>query len=65
MKKAPCYKCEQRHSTCYSTCEKYKEFEAYKQIIYKERKEHFEKSFLLEVTKTANYIKKYTKRNGS
>ena len=26
MTKAPCYRCEERHTACWGTCEKYKEW---------------------------------------
>ena len=37
--KAPCQGCTDRALGCHSTCEKYKEFRAKQEVIYKARKE--------------------------
>ena len=36
--KTPCYGCDKRSAECHSTCEQYKEFRAWKESQYEERK---------------------------
>ena len=58
---APCYKCEERHLGCHSSCERYGEYAKAMEEVRKARFETSERIIHTETKKTLSQLKQMRK----